>query len=81
MDEYEEQEAKLIPVPAGVATFQAELRRFQQERGCSVVGIRAGQIATGNMLVLLIRMLGLGISVWTDSSVRDGHVVLVGGGA
>ena len=56
MDEYAEQEAKLIEVPKGVATFQAELRHFQQERGCAVVGIRTGQM--GDM-GLLVRALGL----------------------
>lgn len=76
MDEYAEQEAKLIEVPKGVATFQAELRHFQQERGCAVVGIRTGQM--GDM-GLLVRALGLPISVWSDLSVRDGYVVLVGG--
>lgn len=76
MNEYDAQEAKLIEVPKGMATFQAELRHFQQERGCAVVGIRTGQMSA---LVLLVRALGLPISVWSDSSVRDGHLVLVGG--
>jgi hypothetical protein len=62
----------------GVATLQAELRRFEAERGQRVTGIQVGQPEVYISLCRLRDLLGLKLLVWLDRrSVRDGHVVLV----
>jgi len=70
---------KLIEAPAGVATLRAELRRFEEERGLPVAGVMVKRPEMFKSLSRILAWMGVALPVWYDSTVRDGHVVLVGG--
>lgn len=69
-------EAKLLRMPIGDAALRAQLRRFERERGCRAVGVRASS-ADFAEATRLTEPLALGIE--EDETVRAGHLVLVGG--
>jgi len=76
-DEYQAREAKLIPLPVGMATLRAEVQRFEEERGCTLAVVeveRSGFIA-------MCRLAGLAempVPVRLRQTTRPGHAVLVG---
>jgi len=74
----EEEEAKLIAMPRGLEELRIEVRRFEEERGCELVGIR---VQRGRFLEMCLMASWLEREeVWVrlDPKVREGHVVLVG---
>lgn len=78
--EMAEEEAKLIAMPRGMEELRIEVQRFEEERGCELVGIR---VRRGHFLEMCLMASWLKREeVWVrlDPEVREeGHVVLVGG--
>ncbi len=72
-----EQERKLLRIPRGVGNLQAEVRVFEEERGCSMREILVNQ----DGFIQVLRLVGLAglmeVRVHLQE-VREGHMVLGG---
>lgn len=67
---------KLVVIPLDEGVMQATSRRFEEERGVSLVEVRVE--AAGFMAVRrLLRMAGMDVDVRLDRGVREGHALMV----
>lgn len=69
-------EAKLLWMPTSAVSLCAQVRRFERERGCQAVGVRA----SGADFVEATRLAtALALAIEEDQTVRVGHLMLIGG--
>lgn len=72
------QERKLLRIPRGVGNLRAEVRVFEEERGCPVQEM----LVARDGFLQVLRLVGLAglveVKVHVEHAVREGHVIFVG---